>query len=308
MCGHWCWSPEGLFMLGSSSSTQAVPRSKVERWVCVYTHASEHVGSTFLTTCIAFLWASSQVMPQGCPLAMQTGNHVVACRVNTPPLLLLWCSWQGAYSSDYFLRLPKFHVLHAAGMAKARVAATACAWAVQTGLGAMERSCVGQRWDMDGALTSRQPCSKPVLAGCYRDAKVSSWTAELLSKLNGFEMRPFLHRESSKPWEQIVTDKVSLLPPLENVNKSWVSFRNICPASSSYCRCYDWVVQILMKGGIFLLCDSHSHTTASTAASFCRYNRLICQSRDTHQLPATSQTDLSVSHLTWFFLTWRTSG
>lgn len=34
--------------------------------------------------------------------------------------------------------------------------------------------------------------------------------------------------------------------------------------------------------GIFLLCSIYSHTTVSTAASFCPYNRLICQSRDTH--------------------------
>lgn len=69
-----------------------------------------------------------------------------------------------------------------------------------------------------------------------------------LSKLNRFEMRVLLNRESSKPWKQIVTAEVSLLQLLENVNKSWVSFLNICPASSSYCKCYDWVVQILMTG------------------------------------------------------------
>lgn len=29
----------------------------------------------------------------------------------------------------------------------------------------------------------------------------------------------------------------------------WVLFWSLCPASSSYCECYDWVVQLLMMGG-----------------------------------------------------------
>lgn len=65
--------------------------------------------------------------------------------------------------------------------------------------------------------------------------------------------------------EQTFTYEVSLLPPLENV-KPWVSFQNICPASSSFCTCYDWVVLILMMGGILLLCNIQQWTQQSLSA------------------------------------------
>lgn len=89
-----------------------VPSTKGETWCCIYTRVSEHSRSTWKTTfsTIALLWAPSQMMPQGCPLANQLGNHLVACRGNVLPLLLLWCSGQGAYSAGYFFPPQKLRV------------------------------------------------------------------------------------------------------------------------------------------------------------------------------------------------------
>lgn len=120
-------------------------------------------------------------------LVNQLGNCLVTCRDNTLPLLLLWCSGKGAQSSDHFLSPQKLHVLCVAGTAKARSAATTRVWAVQTWLGAMERSWMRHWLDMDWAASTRQPCSNPGWTDCYINAKVSSWSsanwAVLKSKL-----------------------------------------------------------------------------------------------------------------------------
>lgn len=172
-------------------------------------------------------------------LVTQPGNHLVTCRGNVLPLLLLWCSEKGAYSSDYFLPPQKLSVLHVAGTAKARDAATAHVSHTDTAGGhgeELDGAALGHGRGTHTKTVLQQASAIWLLQGCKGEQLK-------LSKLNRFEMKHFFNRESNKPWEQIIADEMSLLPPLENVNKYWVSFWNICPASFQ-------LLQVLWLGSI----------------------------------------------------------
>lgn len=182
MRGHWCWSPEGLFALGSSSSHRQSPASRMSDGSASTPVSQSMVVPPGKPLSWLHTLLCSEHLARRChknaPLVNHPGNHLIACRGNMLPLLLLWCSGKGAYFSDYFLPPQMLHVLHKAGTAKARGAAMARVWAVERWLGAMERSWMEQRWDVDGGPSPRRPCSSPALAWLdARDAKMSSWSS-----------------------------------------------------------------------------------------------------------------------------------